>query len=91
MTPFITGMIIGVTIIGAPLGYAVHALMKAAKDEDAKMLVDGLNIFDMEEIHENCTVQVLTNSVTGETSIGWWQNDKPPVNRRENHEHEDEN
>lgn len=31
------------------------------------------DIYDKEEIHENCTVQVLTNSVTGDVSIGWWQ------------------
>jgi hypothetical protein len=31
--------------------------------------------FDQEEIYTNCTVQVLTNSITGEVSIGWWQND----------------
>lgn len=30
-------------------------------------------IYDQEEIHHNCTVQVLTNSVTGDTSIGWWE------------------
>ena len=34
------------------------------------------NLFDGEEIHENCTVQILTNSVTGETSVGWWENGK---------------
>lgn len=33
------------------------------------------NIYDSEEIHENCTVQILKNSVTGETSIGWWENE----------------
>ena len=33
------------------------------------------NLYDEEEIHENCTVQILRNSVTGETSIGWWKND----------------
>lgn len=33
------------------------------------------NIFDKEEIFPNCTVQVLTNTVTGEVSIGWWEND----------------
>ena len=32
------------------------------------------NIFDQEELHDNCTVQILTNSVTGEVSIGWWKN-----------------
>ena len=33
------------------------------------------NIFDEEEIHENCTVQILKNSITGETSVGWWENE----------------
>ena len=37
------------------------------------------NIFDQEEIYTDCTVQVLTNTVTGEVSVGWWRNDKPPV------------
>jgi hypothetical protein len=32
-----------------------------------------VNIYDREEIHENCTVQVLTNSVTGEVSVEWWE------------------
>lgn len=31
-------------------------------------------LYDEEEIHENCTVQVLRNSVTGEVSVGWWEN-----------------
>lgn len=31
------------------------------------------NIYDTEEIHHGCTVQVLTNSVTGKTSVGWWK------------------
>ena len=33
------------------------------------------NIYDEEKIHENCTVQILRNSVTGEESIGWWENE----------------
>lgn len=32
-------------------------------------------IYDEEEIHENCTVQILKNSVTVEISIGWWENE----------------
>ncbi len=70
-----TGFLIGL-LIGCPIGYAIHALMKAAKDEDAAMLLDELNMFDDEEIHENCTVQVWRNTATGETSVGWWENDK---------------
>ena len=34
-----------------------------------------LNVFDEEEIHENCTVQILKNSSTGEVSVGWWENE----------------
>lgn len=32
------------------------------------------NLFDTEEIHSNCTVQILSNSITGQTSVGWWDN-----------------
>lgn len=31
-------------------------------------------LYDVEEIHENCTVQIWKNSVTGEESVGWWEN-----------------
>ena len=32
--------------------------------------------YDKEEIFENCTVQVLTNTATGEVSVGWWKNER---------------
>lgn len=32
--------------------------------------------YNLEEIYENCTVQVLTNTINGHTSVGWWQNPK---------------
>ena len=38
------------------------------------------NIFDIEEIYPNCTVQILTNSITGEQSIGWWVNEEKENN-----------
>ena len=34
------------------------------------------NIFDIEEIYPNCTVQVLKNNVTGEVGVGWWKNEE---------------
>lgn len=37
------------------------------------------NLYDKEEIHHNCCVQILYNSVTGESSIGWWPEDNPPL------------
>ena len=32
------------------------------------------NIFDHEDIYHDCSVQILTNTTTGETSVGWWRN-----------------
>lgn len=40
--------------------------------------VVNTGLFDQEELYEDCTVQVLTNTVTGEVSVGWWRNDAPP-------------
>ena len=34
------------------------------------------SFYDKEEIFPNCTVQVLTNTVTGEVSVGWWKNEE---------------
>ena len=34
-------------------------------------------LYDREELYPDCTVQVLTNSFTGEQSIGWWKNGDP--------------
>lgn len=31
------------------------------------------------EIHENCTVEILRNTATGDISIGWWENEQPPM------------
>ena len=38
-----------------------------------------MKIFDTEEIIENCTVQILRNSETGDCSVGWWKNEEQPV------------
>lgn len=46
-------------------------------DEERKEArVEEVNIFDKETIIENCTVQILENTVTGQISIGWWKNDR---------------
>ena len=31
------------------------------------------NLYDIVEEHDNCHVQVLRNSITGEVSIGWYR------------------
>ena len=32
-------------------------------------------VYDTVEEYPNCTVQVLTDSKTGECSVGWWKNE----------------
>ena len=37
----------------------------------------NIHLFDVEETHENCLVQILRNRYTGEYSIGWKENEEP--------------
>ena len=70
----------------------VERIVKAIKEceyfsEETKGLIYNLieqatvktPFYDKEEYYHNCTVHILTNSITGETSIGWWDNDNPPI------------
>ena len=57
---------------GGAVGFVTAALLQTASDED-DMMVESFGVYNEEEIHENCTVQVWRNTVTGETSVGWWQ------------------
>lgn len=41
------------------------------KDIEVYMMDD---VYDQEETIPNCTVQILTNTRTGATSVGWWRN-----------------
>lgn len=68
--------------------YAVaEALADEAYRNDAEKGHDNqkveINAYDKEEIYHDCTVQVLTNTVTGEVSIGWWRNEKKPKGWRD--------
>ena len=52
------------------------ALSNSVNDE---VKVRSMNLYDHEETFEDCTVQILTNTKTGECSIGWWLNESPPL------------
>lgn len=52
------------------------AIAALEKQEGKKPITVETNIYDTEEIHHGCTVQVLRNSVTGEVSVGWWKEKK---------------
>lgn len=51
-------------------GDECDALRLAVKALEAQT---DVNIYDQEETYHGCTVQILTNTVTGQTSVGWWQ------------------
>lgn len=44
--------------------------------DESKIVDVHMTIYDQEEIYPNCTVQVLTNTVTGDVSVGWWPNEE---------------
>lgn len=56
------------------IGQSNLAIASCAWWDDQYIQPIQTNMYDQEETHTNCTVQVLTNSVTGEVSIGWWEN-----------------
>lgn len=35
-----------------------------------------MNVYDEEEVHPNCTVVIWRNSITGEESWGWKDNEE---------------
>ena len=41
------------------------------------------SLYDTVERHTDCTVEILKNLITGEISVGWYRNDKPPVGMSE--------
>lgn len=36
----------------------------------------AVEFYDQSEIHHNCAVEIFSNSVTGDVSIGWWHEDE---------------
>lgn len=52
----------------------VKDFIAAAKTVSLETKVES-NVYDIENTYPNCTVQVLENSITGETSVGWWKNE----------------
>ena len=43
--------------------------------KEVKMQIDA-DIYDKETTIHGCTVQILENTVTGKTSVGWWRNEE---------------
>ena len=60
-------------------GCSRYFLAKAAAEAiDGLIHPESSGIYDIEEIHENCTVEIWKNSITGEVSIGWYEGERNP-------------
>lgn len=44
----------------------------------------SIGLYDKREIFRNCTVEVLTNTLTGEVSVGWYKPGAFPDDKEEN-------
>ena len=44
-----------------------------------EIVVDEINLYDITTRYSNCIVEVLENSVTGQTSVGWYKTDDTEV------------
>ena len=56
-------------------GIALNLAIKILTDQEPAHKIE-IPIYDREEIHHGCVVQVLTNTITGETSVGWWKEEE---------------
>ena len=52
----------------------LRAENRKLRDQLHALQESQIEYFDIEEIHSDCTVQILKNSETGAISVGWWEN-----------------
>ena len=45
-------------------------------NEEPKIELKEMNLYDKVHRYINCVVEVLENSVTGQTSVGWYKTDE---------------
>ena len=43
---------------------------------EPKIELKEMNLYDKVERYSNCIVEVLTNSITGDSSVGWYKTDE---------------
>ena len=63
--------------LGCCLGVAIYQLLSIIR-------ANRIKVYDKCETIENCTVEILTDSKTGECSVAWWRGtaaDEPKVRR----------
>lgn len=61
-------------LIGSEKYHWCSLQMVTPKDWNDLPIVET-NLYDKRTVVKNATVEILENTKTGETSIGWWKND----------------
>lgn len=61
-------------LIGSEKYHWCGLQMVTPKDWNDLPIVET-NLYDKRTVVKNATVEILENTKTGETSIGWWEND----------------
>lgn len=54
--------------------YDTNDFLDSIDEQETAVSVD-IPIYNHEEIHHNCTVQIWSNTCTGQQSVGWWKNE----------------
>ena len=67
--------IIGETPFDIAMKMAYDTLMEKENEKEPTIKVET-NMFNKSTIYTNCTVEVWENTVTGETSIGWYRTEE---------------
>ena len=84
---YVTGLIKQYGVLVTNIDEAIEAVRRwlekreVDREERQKRITDSIvceeiGVYDIEDVYPNCTVQVLTNSITGDTSVGWWPNEE---------------
>lgn len=55
--------------------YDTNDFLDSIDEQETAVSVD-MPIYNKEEIYPNCTVQIWSNTYTGQQSIGWWKNNE---------------
>ena len=74
-------VIVGVCVmLAAGIALVLYAIIALIRSERKKrkpktVITSDVEFYDEIETVENCTVEILRNSKTGEVSVGWYRNE----------------
>jgi len=93
--PFNSGVVLAWLCVGvlAAVALLIACILYLREDriDEKDLIAEQLTVYDIEEIHEDCTVALFASSATGEMLAYWWDNDREQqkerikTNEAENH------